>query len=566
MDTELASAAGGWDVPPELIERLDQACDRFEADLRAGERPRIEGELAAIPDAGRPALLRELLGIGLAYGRCRGERPDPGGVSPALPRARRAATARSSARRPLPTQPRADQPRCAETAAAGADRNLLFGILAMQLDFISRDQLVAAMNAWALDKRKPLGRILADRGALAEARLSLLEALVQEHLEQHGGDPERSLASPQPRSARLAATSRRSTTPNSRPPSPTSPPAQHDDDPAATRPHAAGVPTSAGARFRVIRPHASGGLGEVFVARDEELHRDVALKEIRAPYAGHPESRSRFVLEAEVTGALEHPGIIPVYGLGTYADGRPFYAMRFIRGDSLKQAIDRFHGAEATRTRPGPAVAGVAEAAGPVRRRLQRDRLRTQPGRAPPRPEAGQHPAGPVWRDAGGRLGAGQGDRTARGGGRRRGDVATRVGERVERDAAGLGAGDAGVHEPGAGGRRPGPARPGQRRLQPGGDALLPPDRQAALRGGRPHRGDPGRAAWASSRRLASSIPRSTGRWRRSASRRWPSSPRTATPRPGSGRRPRAVDGRRARHGLARAAGGPGPTLDGPAP
>ncbi len=54
-------------------------------------------------------------------------------------------------------------------------------------------------------------------------------------------------------------------------------------------------------------------------------------------------SRGRFVLEAEVTGGLEHPGIVPVYGLGTYVDGRPYYAMRFIKGDSLKEAIDRFH-------------------------------------------------------------------------------------------------------------------------------------------------------------------------------------------------------------------------------
>lgn len=49
------------------------------------------------------------------------------------------------------------------------------------------------------------------------------------------------------------------------------------------------------------------------------------------------------MLEAEVTGSLEHPGIVPVYGLGQYADGRPFYAMRFIKGDSLKDAIDKYH-------------------------------------------------------------------------------------------------------------------------------------------------------------------------------------------------------------------------------
>src|SRR5262249_33084551 len=54
----------------------------------------------------------------------------------------------------------------------------------------------------------------------------------------------------------------------------------------------------------------------------------------------------RFLLEAKVTGSLEHPGIVPVYGLGTHADGRPYYAMRFIRGDSFQDAIRRFHQAD----------------------------------------------------------------------------------------------------------------------------------------------------------------------------------------------------------------------------
>src|SRR5262249_23606164 len=64
-------------------------------------------------------------------------------------------------------------------------------------------------------------------------------------------------------------------------------------------------------------------------------------------------SRGRFLLEAEVTGRLEHPGIVPVYGLGQYADGRPFYAMRFIHGDNLKEAIRRFHEAESPTRDPG---------------------------------------------------------------------------------------------------------------------------------------------------------------------------------------------------------------------
>ena len=84
----------------------------------------------------------------------------------------------------------------------------------------------------------------------------------------------------------------------------------------------------------------------MLVAQDEELHREVALKEIRPEYADDPDSRARFTLEAEITGGLEHPGIVPIYGLGTYSDGRPFYAMRFIRGRSLKEAIEKFHAPE----------------------------------------------------------------------------------------------------------------------------------------------------------------------------------------------------------------------------
>src|SRR6202040_4251957 len=74
-----------------------------------------------------------------------------------------------------------------------------------------------------------------------------------------------------------------------------------------------------------------------------ELHREVALKQIQDHRADDPASRGRFLLEAEITGGLEHPGIVPVYCLGQYADGRPFYAMRFIRGGNLKEAIERFH-------------------------------------------------------------------------------------------------------------------------------------------------------------------------------------------------------------------------------
>jgi hypothetical protein len=76
-----------------------------------------------------------------------------------------------------------------------ANRNLLFGILAMEMDFIGRDALITAMNAWALDKQKSLGQVLLDQKALRPESHTLLEALVQKHLEKHDGDAEKSLSS-----------------------------------------------------------------------------------------------------------------------------------------------------------------------------------------------------------------------------------------------------------------------------------------------------------------------------------------------------------------------------------
>ncbi len=195
-----------------------------------------------------------------------------------------------------------------------------------------------------LDKAKPLGQVLHEQGALGVDEQALLDALVQKHLEKHNNDLEKSLAAvssvgsvrdeleriadPDVQASLAAVVS----------------PVTPADDPSATRDYvSAGASTSAGERFRILRPHAKGGLGEVFVARDEELHREVALKQIQDRHAHDSHSRARFLVEAEVTGGLEHPGVVPVYGLGQYADGRPFYAMRFIKGDSLKEAIDRYH-------------------------------------------------------------------------------------------------------------------------------------------------------------------------------------------------------------------------------
>jgi serine/threonine-protein kinase len=103
---------------------------------------------------------------------------------------------------------------------------------------------------------------------------------------------------------------------------------------------------STGMRYRILRMHARGGLGEVHLARDEMLGRDVALKRLQPPYARNARSRDRFLREARITGRLEHPSIVPIHGVGVDAVGRPFYAMRFVQGETLREAIDRFHAAD----------------------------------------------------------------------------------------------------------------------------------------------------------------------------------------------------------------------------
>jgi tRNA A-37 threonylcarbamoyl transferase component Bud32 len=223
-----------------------------------------------------------------------------------------------------------------------ADHNLLFGILALQNNFVSRDGLVEAMNAWVLARHRPLGELLRERGALGEVEHALLGAIVEHQLAKHRGDPARSLAALDPSSSVRSALA---AVPD--------PEVQASLAGLATLHSGATTdhvrrPGAEGLRYRVLRPHARGGLGEVFVAEDTELHREAALKEIQPQHADNPSSRGRFLLEAEVTGRLEHPGIVPVYGLGHYADGRPFYAMRFVKGDNLKHAIDRFHGSGAS--------------------------------------------------------------------------------------------------------------------------------------------------------------------------------------------------------------------------
>ena len=288
-------------------------------------------------------------------------------------------------------------------------RNHLLGVLALRMEFVTRDAMRRALKIWEADRTRPLGTILLEAGSLHPSRASLLETLVDEHLQVHGpgsrspdetvtelnsktnidlqstleqllseapaapvaeanvadignmatiADPE--LAEPvvedDPFATVTEASARKAlgnakTMANQVDPSSTHSKAGTSAElsPGSLHPAPVAEPISAfhaGAtplRYSIVKHHAKGGLGDVYIARDKELAREVALKEIQERYADRNDSRQRFIFEAEITGRLEHPGIVPVYGLGAYADGRPYYAMKFISGETLRDAIDRFH-------------------------------------------------------------------------------------------------------------------------------------------------------------------------------------------------------------------------------
>jgi eukaryotic-like serine/threonine-protein kinase len=217
-----------------------------------------------------------------------------------------------------------------------ADRNLLFGVLALQADIIDADQFIKICTLWTTRKQAALGDLLIDLGWVTPIDKADVERLVERKLKRHGGDPRAGLAAVGDDMKRSLA-------------------ALQDDDikrslcglpgPDATTTFAAvdDIP-SAGKRYTLTRVHASGGIGRVWLARDNAFGRNVALKELRPERAAVATHRSRFLQEARITGQLEHPGIVPVYELALRPDDQqPFYTMRFVKGRTLSEAARTWH-------------------------------------------------------------------------------------------------------------------------------------------------------------------------------------------------------------------------------
>ena len=228
------------------------------------------------------------------------------------------------------------------------DRNLLFGVLAVQLRGVTSAQLVEVAAAWAAEPSVSVAQRLVEKGILKEDDRALLEKLVDDAVRAHGGNTGEvlELFSGEEHLEKTYFSMLNS----------------EDLDHVDTSPmegvtffagsgkEISGVSETPG-RYTLISHHARGGMGRVLIVHDEYLGRNIALKELLPP--GSPEDEgekpspvrqsaalvARFLQEARITSQLEHPAIVPVYELGRRQDGSVYYTMRLVRGKTFAAAL-----------------------------------------------------------------------------------------------------------------------------------------------------------------------------------------------------------------------------------
>jgi serine/threonine-protein kinase len=116
-----------------------------------------------------------------------------------------------------------------------------------------------------------------------------------------------------------------------------------DESERLARPRSTEMPPSGVAvtRYQLQGEIARGGMGAILRGRDIDLGRDLAIKVMLEAHRGNPEVVRRFVDEAQIGGQLQHPGIVPVYELGTFPDRRPYFAMKLVKGETLASLLQK---------------------------------------------------------------------------------------------------------------------------------------------------------------------------------------------------------------------------------
>lgn len=209
------------------------------------------------------------------------------------------------------------------------DYNRFVGLLSIQTDLIDSQQFASAYKEYLENGHPSLGAICLRHNWITDSEKSAIEQLAIAKLERYDGSIQSAL-SVMPTHAVLPADDLKKT---------------DSPDEAA---ESGGTPTNShhasDERYASFSLHATGGIGRIRVAQDRQLGRKVAIKDLLPEWSSNLDLQRRFLKEAKITGQLEHPGIVPVYELSSSGDGSPpFYAMRFVKGQTLLEAIREYH-------------------------------------------------------------------------------------------------------------------------------------------------------------------------------------------------------------------------------
>jgi len=205
--------------------------------------------------------------------------------------------------------------------AADDTRNLIHGLLVQRLGLVTSAAALAAIEAWRGDMSRPLLEVFVERGLVSPASRAVVETVTDQLVKTHGGE-----------AAALTALVGVGVLP--------------EDERTKSLPGSG----PRGTRYEILDELAHGGMGQVLRASDAVLGREVLVKQMLGEIAHDPPAQASFARERQTAAALEHPNIGPVYDAGVHGDGRLYYVMRYIRGDTLKQAIQRYHDAASDRS------------------------------------------------------------------------------------------------------------------------------------------------------------------------------------------------------------------------
>ena len=217
------------------------------------------------------------------------------------------------------------------------DRNLLFGALAMQAGLIDADQFAEACSLWSSRRTTSLPEILCEHGWLVPQDRIHVDYLVERNLAKFGGDARASLAGCPGQIRTVLATIGEDAGQS-----------LHRGICETIAPEGGGGTETAfsksGQRYTLNTLHAAGGIGEIWLARDADLQRDVAVKRLQSQRSPSEVAKLRFLREARITGQLDHPGVVPIYEICLdETTGQPYYSMRFLKGRTLTEHVKEYH-------------------------------------------------------------------------------------------------------------------------------------------------------------------------------------------------------------------------------